>query len=99
MAANPFFSTAIRIQTNRSHKLVTGGPYRLIRHPGYLAMMIIMPAMVLAIGSQAALIAALCYSALILWRTKMEDEFLTNRLAGYAECTARVPRRLIPGLW
>ncbi|MGH9398253.1 MAG: methyltransferase family protein, partial [Terriglobia bacterium] len=51
MAMNPFFSTAIRIQTERGHKLVTRGPYRFVRHPGYLAMAVIMPATAIVFGS------------------------------------------------
>jgi protein-S-isoprenylcysteine O-methyltransferase Ste14 len=99
MAVNPFFSSAIRIQTDHGHKPVTRGPYRFIRHPGYLAMVIIMPATALALGSLMALIPALGYSGLILWRTKREDEFLVERLAGYAEYSARVRHRLIPDFW
>jgi protein-S-isoprenylcysteine O-methyltransferase Ste14 len=44
MTSNSFFSTAIRIQTECGHKLITCGPYRYIRHPGYLAMIVLMPA-------------------------------------------------------
>jgi protein-S-isoprenylcysteine O-methyltransferase Ste14 len=99
MAVNPFFSTAIRIQPERGHELVSSGPYRFIRHPGYLAMIILTPATALAIGSMVALIPAFCYSALVLWRVEREDQFLAKRLVGYAEFTARVRYRLIPSLW
>lgn len=99
MTANPFFSTAIQIQTKRGHQLITRGPYRFIRHPGYVAMIVFMPAAVVTLGSKLALIPAVCYSALILWRTKREDEFLVERLAEYAGYAARVGFRLIPGLW
>lgn len=99
MAANPFFSTAIRIQSDRGHELIACGPYRFIRHPGYLAMMVIMPATAVAVGSKVALVPAFSYSALILWRASEEDEFLTKRLAGFAEYRLRVRYRLIPGLW
>jgi protein-S-isoprenylcysteine O-methyltransferase Ste14 len=99
MAVNPFFSTAIRIQPERGHEVVTRGPYRLVRHPGYLAMAVIMPATAVAIGSAAAIIPGSCYSGLILWRTAREDEFLVGQLAGYAEYTARVRYRLIPLFW
>lgn len=76
-----------------------GGPYRFVRHPGYLAMVAMMPTTALALGSLVALIPASCYSVLILWRTKREDEFLTERLAGYAEYAARVHYHFIPGVW
>jgi protein-S-isoprenylcysteine O-methyltransferase Ste14 len=99
MAVNPFFSTAIRIQPERGHVLVSSGPYRFIRHPGYLAMMIIMPATALALGSLTTIIPALAYSGLILWRAKREDEFLTEQLAGYTDYALQVPYRLIPRFW
>jgi protein-S-isoprenylcysteine O-methyltransferase Ste14 len=99
MESNPFFSTAIRIQGKRGHRLINAGPYRFIRHPGYLAMAITMPATALALGSYAALIPAACYSVLILWRTAKEDTFLAAQLAGYPEYQVRVRHRLIPGLW
>ncbi|MGH9400704.1 MAG: methyltransferase family protein [Terriglobia bacterium] len=99
MITNPFFSSAIRIQAELGHELIARGPYRFIRHPGYLAMTIIMPATALAIGSLTATLPALCYSVLILSRARSEDEFLAVRLAGYAEYAARVRYRLIPTLW
>lgn len=99
IAANPFFSTAIRIQSDRGHELVACGPYRFIRHPGYLAMMIAMPATAVALGSAIGLIPASSYSVLILWRASEEDKILTKRLAGYAHYATRVRHRLIPGLW
>ncbi|MGH9406626.1 MAG: methyltransferase family protein [Terriglobia bacterium] len=99
MTENPFFSTAIRIQKERGHGLSTGGPYRVIRHPGYLAMTIIMPATALALGSKIALLPAFCHSALILWRAEREDQFLARRLVGYTDYAARVRYRLIPSLW
>lgn len=67
MTVNPYFSPAIRIQRDRGHRLSTRGPHRFIRHPGYLAMVVLMPATALALGSLAALNPASCYSVLILW--------------------------------
>ena len=55
MAVNPFFSTALRLQTERGHQLVSHGPYRFVRHPGYLAMLLIVPSTALALGSKLAL--------------------------------------------
>lgn len=78
---------------------MTVGPYRAIRHPGYLTMVVLMPATAVELGSLIALIPAFCYSTLILWRTDREDKFLASQLARYADYSARVSRRLIPGLW
>ncbi|HEX5483839.1 MAG TPA: isoprenylcysteine carboxylmethyltransferase family protein, partial [Terriglobia bacterium] len=99
MTVNPFFSAAIRMQAERDHELVTSGPYRFVRHPGYLAMTVVMPATALAIGSVAAMIPASGYSALILWRAKREDEFLMERLESYSGYSGRVHYRLVPGIW
>lgn len=99
MIVNPFFSTAMRIQAERDHRLIAHGPYQHVRHPGYLGMTIGMPATALALGSMVALIPAVCYSLLILWRVFSEDEFLTKYLPDYSEYVGAVRYRLIPGLW
>lgn len=99
MAVNPFFSTALRLQVDRGHHLVAQGPYRFVRHPGYLAMLLIVPSTALALGSTLALIPASIYGAIILFRTAREDRFLISNLAGYADYAGRGRYRLIPGLW
>ena len=99
MIANRFFSTAIRLQTDRGHRVVDVGPYAVVRHPGYLAMAILTPAIALALGSWFGALLALVYSALILRRVAVEDRFLRAELDGYAEYAARVRFRLIPGVW
>ena len=70
MASNRFFSVAVRVQTDRGHRVVSEGPYALIRHPGYLAMSVAAPASALALGSWWALAPALAYSALIVRRAR-----------------------------
>jgi protein-S-isoprenylcysteine O-methyltransferase Ste14 len=96
MAVNPFFSPVVRIQSERGHHLVTTGPYRFVRHPGYLAMLIAMPASAIAVGSCLALIPALAFSGVIARRTGLEDGFLRLHLPGYAEYSDRVRYRLFP---
>jgi len=83
MIVNPFFSPAVRIQTERGHHLIMTGPYRLMRHPGYFAMSISVPASALAIGSWIALMPAACFVLLIKHRAHLEDKFLRNNLSGY----------------
>ena len=99
MAANPFFSTALRVQSERGHRLVTHGPYRFIRHPGYLAMLLFVPGSAVALGSTLALIPASIYGAVILFRVSREDRFLIYNLAGYTDYICSVRYRLVPGLW
>ena len=99
MTVNPFFSSVIRLQTDRGHRLVARGPYRFIRHPGYLAMLLTMPVTAIALGSWVALFPALFYSAVILRRTIQEDRFLKENLDGYTQYAADVRYRLAPELW
>jgi protein-S-isoprenylcysteine O-methyltransferase Ste14 len=99
MAVNPFFSSAIRLQTERGHRVVTHGPYRVIRHPGYFAMVFNMPATAIALGSYVALIPAILCSFIVLRRTLREDRFLREELPGYPAYVMMVRYRLFPGLW
>lgn len=94
---NPFFSPDLRIQSE--HRLATGGPYRFMRHPGYLAMLVAMPATAIALGSVVALLPALAYELLILRRVMREDDLLRKQLGGYAEYAGMVRCRIVPGLW
>jgi protein-S-isoprenylcysteine O-methyltransferase Ste14 len=99
ITANRFFSSAVRIQTDRGHQLVTTGPYAYVRHPGYLGMIMIVPAVTLTGGSWIASAIALVYSALIVRRAAIEDRFLQQNLDGYRDYAARVGYRLVPGVW
>ncbi len=99
MIVNPFFSPALRIQTERGHSVITCGPYRSLRHPGYLGMLIVVPASALAVGSWLALIPAFAFSAVIVRRTALEDRYLRQVLPGYLGYTEIVRYRLFPGIW
>ena len=91
MIRNPFFSPVLRIQSEHGHHLVESGPYRFVRHPGYLAMSISIPASAVAIGSWFALIPATGFLLVIQHRAGIEDKFLRLHLPGYAEYAQRVP--------
>jgi protein-S-isoprenylcysteine O-methyltransferase Ste14 len=99
MATNRFFSAVVRVQTDRGHRVVDSGPYRLVRHPGYAGMITAVPFSALALGSWPSMVLALLYSALILRRVAFEDRFLHANLDGYADYATRVRYRLIPGAW
>jgi protein-S-isoprenylcysteine O-methyltransferase Ste14 len=99
MRTNRFFSAVVRIQHDRGHHVVDKGPYAVVRHPGYAAMIIAVPMSGLALGSWIGAGVALVYSALILRRVMFEDGFLQANLPGYVSYAARVPHRLIPGVW
>jgi len=99
MVTNRFFSTAIRVQTDRGHLVVTSGPYAIVRHPGYLGMIVVVPAQALALGSWYALAPALVYSMLITRRAAVEDRYLREHLEGYDAYAERVRYRIVPGVW
>lgn len=99
MRANRFFSPVVRVQTERGHRVIDGGPYGSIRHPGYLGMIVSIMCSGLVLGSWLGFAVAALYAALILRRVFFEDAFLKANLAGYADYARRVPYRLIPGGW
>jgi protein-S-isoprenylcysteine O-methyltransferase Ste14 len=99
MTANRFFSSAIRVQTDRGHQVVHDGPYAIVRHPGYLGMIVFVPAEAIALGSWYGFLLALIYSAAIARRVSVEDGYLRGRLDGYVEYARKVRYRLVPGVW
>lgn len=98
-AVNPFFEPGVRIQSERHQKVIDTGPYRLVRHPGYVAALLLFFGMALALGSLWALVPALIAAALLVVRTAWEDRLLRAELAGYTDYARRVRGRLIPGIW
>jgi protein-S-isoprenylcysteine O-methyltransferase Ste14 len=99
MSVNRFFSGVVRIQTDRGHTVVTGGPYRFIRHPGYAGGVVANLTWPLALGSVWALIPGTLTALLTLVRTALEDKTLREELPGYQEYAQRVRYRLLPGVW
>jgi protein-S-isoprenylcysteine O-methyltransferase Ste14 len=99
MIVNRFFSTALRIQTDRQQTVVSAGPYAVVRHPGYLGLLIAVPSQALALGSWLALLLAIGYGALIARRALIEDRYLQAHLPGYVAYASRVRFRLVPRVW
>ncbi|ADN36393.1 Isoprenylcysteine carboxyl methyltransferase [Methanolacinia petrolearia DSM 11571] len=99
MLTNRFFSLVVRIQDEKGHRTVTTGPYRFVRHPGYLGFFLIVITQPLVLGSLYALLPALITAALFVVRTKREDDTLFRELNGYLEYSNKVRYRLIPGIW
>src|SRR5215831_666594 len=100
MVVNRFFSSVVRIQSDRGHVVVSGGPYAFIRHPGYTGGILILAASGIALGSwiAAAFLIAITVPFL-LYRVINEDRVLQAQLPGYAEYAQRVRWRLVPGIW
>lgn len=99
MITNPYFESTVRIQRDRGHKVVMSGPYRFIRHPGYLAGILWALSVPLIIGSLFAFIPVTMYVALTVIRTLLEDRTLQNELSDYSEYIRKVKCRLFPGIW
>ena len=99
MDANRFFAPTVRIQTERGHHAVSGGPYRYLRHPGYFAILLVYLGMPLLFGSHYAWIPAGIGLIATFVRTALEDATLRKELPGYAEYARKTRSRLIPGIW
>lgn len=99
MVSNPFFSSTIRIQRARGHRLVDRGPYRYVRHPGYAGSILFNLGGTVLLGSWAALGAGVAATLLLTVRTAFEDGTLLRELKGYGAYSRRVRYRLVPGIW
>ena len=99
MLSNAFFAEGVRIQSERGHTVCDSGPYRCVRHPGYLGNLIAILSSPLLLDSLWAFIPALVSAAAFVLRTHWEDQTLLAELNGYAEYARRVQWRLLPGMW
>lgn len=99
MYVNPFFSTRVRIQSERGHRVITDGPYRFVRHPGYLAVFFLYPGMSVVLGSLWSLIIVFVIIVTVIIRAHLEDKTLQRELQGYKDYAKKVKYRLFPGVW
>jgi protein-S-isoprenylcysteine O-methyltransferase Ste14 len=99
MRVNRYFSSIIRLQEDRGHELVTGGPYRWVRHPGYIAALMFCVSSGFALGSWLSMLPEIICVPLLLNRTIAEDRFLKAHLKGYSQYAGAVRYRLVPGIW
>ncbi|AJG21586.1 methyltransferase family protein [Cupriavidus basilensis] len=96
---NTFLAAVVRIQAERGHRVVSSGPYAVVRHPLYATMLVFLPANALMLGSWYGVAASLVLIGAIVFRTAMEDRELQRGLKGYAAYAARVRYRLVPFVW
>jgi protein-S-isoprenylcysteine O-methyltransferase Ste14 len=99
LVENRFFSTMVRIQTDRGHVVCDTGPYRFVRHPGYAGNIPPLLGIVLALGSVWTLVPAVVALIIAVIRTALEDQTLKEELPGYRDYARRVHYRLIPGIY
>lgn len=99
MGENPFFEKTVRIQSERGHHVIDTGPYRIVRHPGYVGMLAWILSMPLLWTSAWALVPTVLTMISLVVRTALEDRTLKEKLPGYADYATRVRSRLIPGVW
>ncbi len=96
---NRYLSRVVEIQEERGHTVITTGPYRIVRHPMYVAVIILYPSHCIALGSLFSLIPCAGIIIIIILRTIREDKMLHERLDGYKEYAQTTRYKLIPGIW
>jgi protein-S-isoprenylcysteine O-methyltransferase Ste14 len=99
LVRNPHAESSVRIQRERDHTVVSSGPYRFVRHPMYVGLILMHVSIALVLGSMWTLALAALFTILFLWRTALEDRTLRRELPGYEEYTRVTRYRLMPGIW
>lgn len=99
LMVNPYFECTVRIQKDRGQTVIKNGPYRFIRHPGYLGLVLSLAAVPLILGSWWGFVPYGFMILVVITRTALEDKTLQKELPGYREYTAETRYRLIPFIW
>ncbi len=99
MVSNAAFATVARVGPEGQHRVCSTGPYRWVRHPGYVGAIIQAFATPFLLGSLWALVPGLIAAIAMIIRTRLEDAMLRAELPGYAAYSDQVRYRLAPGLW
>ncbi len=99
MIVNRYFSSQVRIQTDRGQTVVQEGPYRIVRHPGYSGGLLSWLATPVFFSSIWLILPMVLVMAASVVRTALEDRTLREELPGYEEYTQVTKYRLVPGIW
>ena len=94
---NSFAATIIEVTPG--HKVISTGPYAIIRHPMYAGAIVLILGTPLALGSWWGLLSFILITYIIALRTLEEEKFLSRELSGYKEYCQKTPYRLIPFIW
>lgn len=97
LKTNSFLSRVVEVDTNQ--KVISSGPYAIVRHPMYFGAGIMYITSPLALGSYWAVLPAMLIIPLLVARIINEEQVLLRELPGYEEYTQKVHFRLIPGIW
>ena len=96
---NRFFSSTVRIQTDRGHVVCDTGLYKVVRHPAYMGSVIQSFGFPLLFGSLWSILPVGALIVLLIVRTSMEDKTLKNELKGYPEYSEKTRYKIIPYIW
>ena len=96
---NRFYTSTVSIQNEKGHDVIQSGPYRFVRHPGYVGIALMVVCIAVVLGSLWAIIPAACVVALLVMRTGLEDAVLQRELSGYLSYTQKVRYRILPKIW
>jgi len=96
---NKFFSSTVRIQTDRNHTVCDTGLYKIVRHPAYLGSIIQLFGFPLLFGSLWSILPAGLLIALHVTRTYLEDKTLKEELSGYSEYSLNTRYMIFPYIW
>ncbi len=99
LGRNTFFSSVVRIQEERGHHVITDGPYRYIRHPGYAGFILFWSGTALVLGSIWAFVPVGLLTMVTALRILYEERTLRVGLDGYVSYARNVRYRLVPGVW
>ena len=96
---NAFAAAVVKVQSERGHRVISSGPYALVRHPMYTGVVLFLVGIAFLLGSWVGVAMSPAFVVLFGVRTRIEENTLTTGLPGYADYAARVRYRLVPGLW
>lgn len=99
MLENTFLESTARLQADRNQTVIQTGPYSVVRHPTYSAVLLWCIAVFCIFPSAEVMLLASSVAVVIITRTELEDEMLKKGLKGYKEYSEKVKYRLVPFLW
>jgi protein-S-isoprenylcysteine O-methyltransferase Ste14 len=96
---NPYLAAVVKIQNDRGHKVVSTGPYAIVRHPLYAGMLLMFPSIALMLGSWYGVAGSILLMVAISLRAVLEERELQVHLPGYSDYAKQVRFRLLPFVW